>query len=289
MTSCRSWNAATDGRWATLITVAPGRRSAQQLVHAPLGRLVERRGRLVEEQPVRAVEQRAREGEALLLAARQHQRPVGGLVEPRREVPQPAGLQHLAAGLVGVVVGRLGIAQRLLAACRSADRASAAGTARAASCGVADAAAAERPQARRARGTAWSCRCPRGRAATHGLALADGDDRRPPAAACRSAAARRRPAGPARASAAGSPRRRVSRRAALGLDHGLAEGGEPVDDGLPGGELRIGVDEPRQRALHLGEGVGRLRQDAELDLAGEILRRGDDDRERSTPPGRRTR
>ena len=54
--------------------------------------------------------------------------------------------------------------------------------------------------------------------------------------------------------------------------------GQAVDVGLPVGQLGIGIDEPGQRALHLREGIGGLRQHAERDLPGEVLRRRHDDR-----------
>src|SRR2546428_12318033 len=65
---------------------------AQEPVEARLGRLVQRRGRLVEEEPVRLLDKGAREGDPLLLARREPQRPVVGSIEPSgqlRELPFP--------------------------------------------------------------------------------------------------------------------------------------------------------------------------------------------------------
>src|SRR5262245_49653088 len=55
---------------------------AERAVDLALASLVEGGGRLVEEEPVRAVQERASEREALLLAAAQQEAPVLRLVEP---------------------------------------------------------------------------------------------------------------------------------------------------------------------------------------------------------------
>ena len=60
----------------------------QQAVQHRLGRLVERRGRLVEEQIIRRVKQHARDGEPLLLAAGKHAVPVRLLVQPGNQFRQ---------------------------------------------------------------------------------------------------------------------------------------------------------------------------------------------------------
>src|SRR3954470_1099723 len=56
------------------------RRARQLLLQQPIERFLrffrQRSGRLVEKQPVGTIEQRARKGEPLLLAAREHLRPV---------------------------------------------------------------------------------------------------------------------------------------------------------------------------------------------------------------------
>ena len=190
---------------------------------------------------------------------------------------QPAGRQRLGerAHRRGGRAGRDSTAPP--SACRAAGRASAAGTGRGRPAGS-RIGPGRTARGRRARGTAWSCRCRTGPGARRRLALADGEVDVAPAAACRSGSShldvvererglRLRP----RSSNAGS-----SRCGRLGLGHRLAEGGQPVDVGLPVGEAGEGVDEPGQRALHLAEGVGRLGQHAERDLAGEVARRGDD-------------
>src|SRR6266478_681016 len=58
----------------------------EQTIQRRLGGLIQRRGRLVEEQILRPMQQRARESEALLFAERKHSVPVRFLLEPRREL-----------------------------------------------------------------------------------------------------------------------------------------------------------------------------------------------------------
>ena len=55
---------------------------AYQSIQARLGRLVDSGGCLVEKQIVGFLDQRSREGDALLLSARELKRPVAGLVQP---------------------------------------------------------------------------------------------------------------------------------------------------------------------------------------------------------------
>ena len=62
---------------------------AHQPIEARLRRLVHRRGRLVEKEPVGLLDQGPREGDALLLAGGELERPVVGLVEPPGEVGSP--------------------------------------------------------------------------------------------------------------------------------------------------------------------------------------------------------
>ena len=75
------------------------RRVRQPLLDDPvdrfLGRLVEGRRRLVEEEPVGLREERARDREALLLAERQGLRPERFLVEPVDEMRQARRLEGL--------------------------------------------------------------------------------------------------------------------------------------------------------------------------------------------------
>ena len=79
-----------------LTIVVRGQALAQQLVDVPLARFVERRSRLVEEEPVRPMQQRARDGEALLLAAGERQAPVALFVEAVGEIVEADGAQRVA-------------------------------------------------------------------------------------------------------------------------------------------------------------------------------------------------
>ena len=58
-----------DSRWAMTIVVRPLQSSAMRLLHVALGFGIERRGRLVEQDDRRILDQRARDGDALALAA----------------------------------------------------------------------------------------------------------------------------------------------------------------------------------------------------------------------------
>src|SRR5438552_2287912 len=69
---------------------------AKQAVQSPFARFIERGGRLVEKQPVRPLEQRARKRQTLLFAGRKQQRPIGGFVQTLEEMRQPARVEHLA-------------------------------------------------------------------------------------------------------------------------------------------------------------------------------------------------
>src|SRR3982074_2287279 len=71
----------------------------EQTIQRRLGGLIQRRGRLVEEQILRPMQQRAREPEALLLAGREDSVPVRFLPQPRREPTQAPGAEG-AGGLV---------------------------------------------------------------------------------------------------------------------------------------------------------------------------------------------
>ena len=59
---------------------------AHELVHLLLARLVEGRGRLIEEDPVRLDEKNAGKGKALLLTEREDAAPVVDVVEARDEI-----------------------------------------------------------------------------------------------------------------------------------------------------------------------------------------------------------
>ena len=64
----------------------PGQVVAQEPVEMGFDLLVHRGRGLVEEEPVRLLQERAREGDPLLLTGRQGLRPVGGLAEPRGQL-----------------------------------------------------------------------------------------------------------------------------------------------------------------------------------------------------------
>jgi len=55
---------------------------AYQSIEARLRSLIDRRGRLVEEEPIGFLDHRAGEGDALLFTRRKLERPVAGLAEP---------------------------------------------------------------------------------------------------------------------------------------------------------------------------------------------------------------
>ncbi len=61
--------------------------------------------------------------------------------------------------------------------------------------------------------------------------------------------------------------------------HGLDKGLQTLDGGAPVGNAGVRADEPGHRALHLTEGLRRLRQAAELNLPGKVTRRGHQDGE----------
>ena len=63
-----------------------------------------------------------------------------------------------------------------------------------------------------------------------------------------------------------------------------AEIGDAHQRGPPVGDAADVVDEPAQRGMHLVEGADRHHQPAEADIAGEIDRRGDEDRRHDGDP-----
>src|SRR6267142_2199335 len=83
---------------------AEHRRLREPLAHQPiesrLRRLVQRRGRLVQKEPVGLLDQGSREGHALLLAGGELERPVGDLVETPGELLEVHRLERLAQRLV---------------------------------------------------------------------------------------------------------------------------------------------------------------------------------------------
>ena len=82
---------------------------AQRPVQRELLALVERRGRLVEEDHLGFGEQDTGERDALLLAGREHLRPVGHLVEPAAQVAERHGVEGGPDLVVGesALVGRI--------------------------------------------------------------------------------------------------------------------------------------------------------------------------------------
>src|SRR5262249_60952515 len=83
---------------------------ARQSIEARLGRLVERRGRLVEKEPLGLLDQGAREGDALLLARGELKRPVRVLVQAPAELAEADRLERLAQGFVRDAAARHRIA-----------------------------------------------------------------------------------------------------------------------------------------------------------------------------------
>ena len=134
----------------------PPRRFAQQPVERHLRRLVERRGRLVEKDDLRAGQQNPGEGEPLLLADRQPLRPVAVLVQPVDEIGQADRAQRLDKAVARQFRRRPADRRERPPGCRAADRAAAAGTGsarRPPGCGPARTA-----KARRSRAAMCSCR-----------------------------------------------------------------------------------------------------------------------------------
>src|SRR5947208_10205353 len=86
---------------------------AKQAVQSLFARFIERRGRLVEKQPVRTLEKRARKRKTLLLARRKQQRPIGGLVQTPEEIGQSARVEYLAQLAVVERRARRRIAKRV--------------------------------------------------------------------------------------------------------------------------------------------------------------------------------
>src|SRR5688572_29993935 len=63
-----------------------GKPLAHESIETRLRGLVHRRGRLIEEQPLRLLHQRAGKGDALLFAGGKLQRPMASLIEPPGEI-----------------------------------------------------------------------------------------------------------------------------------------------------------------------------------------------------------
>src|SRR5205823_6620534 len=73
---------------------------AQEPVEARFGRLVQCRGRLVEEEPVGLLDEGTREGDPLLLARREPQRPVVGFIESSGQLRELHCRERLAQGRI---------------------------------------------------------------------------------------------------------------------------------------------------------------------------------------------
>ena len=80
-----------------------GETLAQQSIETRLRGLVDRRGRFVEEESLGLLHERPREGDALLLAGREPQRPVSGLVEVQTLLHGIPGIEFCYFSEVDVV------------------------------------------------------------------------------------------------------------------------------------------------------------------------------------------
>ncbi len=93
--------ARVEGTQCRAMAHAEYRRSREPLAHQSiktrLRSLVNRRGCLVEEEPIGLLHQRASKGDALLFAGGKLERPMASLVEPLGEVREPDGRQRLAS------------------------------------------------------------------------------------------------------------------------------------------------------------------------------------------------
>ncbi|MNI79526.1 hypothetical protein D3C73_1359870 [compost metagenome] len=85
----------------------------QQAIHQLLGFIVQRAGGLVEEQNIRAGQNRTGECHPLLLAWRQAVAPVGAGVQPALQMLQTAIFQHSQQLLITVFGRKMRITERL--------------------------------------------------------------------------------------------------------------------------------------------------------------------------------
>jgi hypothetical protein len=69
---------------------------AHQLIEARLRSLIHHSGRFVEEEPIELLDQRSSEGDALLLAGRELERPMANLVESFGQVTESQGPHRIA-------------------------------------------------------------------------------------------------------------------------------------------------------------------------------------------------
>ena len=109
------WSASrtVESRWAIAIVVRPSARLVERLLHGALGLGVQRAGGLVEHQHRRVAQDRARDRDALLLAAGEA---VAALADERvvavgQRRDQVVDLRG-ARGVLDLLVGRVGLAKR---------------------------------------------------------------------------------------------------------------------------------------------------------------------------------
>ena len=239
----------------------------QQPVEVGLGGIVERGGGFVEQQDIRPLQQRAGDGEALLLAERQHPVPVilAGDVGGERRQPDGADrVRHLR---------RIDAAVRRRIGDRAGERSHRE---------IRPLRHRHQPRPRRQRDAAARIGPDAGDGAEqrrlagagrageqHPLAGRDGEMRH----GHQSAAIRQRQRHAVERNAVGACRVIVTRnRSCLRRRRrGRAlEAGQTVDHRFPVGDVGIGPDEERHRLLHIAERRRRLHDDAELHRAGEI-------------------
>ena len=244
-----------------------------------LGRLVQRRAGLVEEQPVRPDQQRAREREPLLLAAATwsstscRSRPGGRRSgrAGRRRAPRgsPASLVRLRAGRGSTAPP---------AACRSGCRASAAGTGpwRPRGRCTVPLPNGHRPASTRnsvvlplPEGPWITRRCP-GR-----IVEVDMLEQHPPVGQRHVDVMQRQ----SRPAAVRPDRSRARSPGRLGPLHGLAERGQPVDGGLPAGQSAVVSTNQDSEPWTWPKAPAVCVSMPKRDLAGEVARRRDDERE----------
>src|SRR5262245_24700955 len=256
-----------------------GKPLAHQPIEAGLRRLVHRRGRLVEKEPLRLLDQRAGEGDALLLSGREPESPVGGLIEARGELDEAHDLERVAQRPVVQTAGRHRIAHHVA---EHADR-------------------QIRPLRQEQELSAWRNS---DLAAPEWPDAGDGTDERALARARRtgqesSVAKLEREVdvrhedltvgsieidpsyGELRCAPLDAPEA-ARRLGAHPLERAL-EAGEAVDHRAPGGDLFVRLDEEAECVLDLLEGLARLHEAAEPELASEEAGRRDDRRDDPRP------
>src|SRR5215470_898175 len=255
---------------------AEQRRLWELLAHQPikvrLRLLVQRRGRLIEKEPVGLLDQGPREGDSLLLAGGKLERPVDGLVEPAGELRESHGFECLAQRFVVHTARRHRIAhhvsKRTDRQVRPLRENEDAGTSR-----HVDLAMAERPDAGDGTDERALSR-PRRATQKHGLPPQEREvDVRHERLAIGSieidalhSQVRRAPLG--------APDTANTRMPTHMLERAL-EAGEPLDHGPPSHDLLVRLDEEAERILDLLEGLARLHEATEPELASEVAGRRD--------------